>query len=495
MIGRQQPQEDFTLPPSSTRPATRTGTGAGAANGRRRTGGRRRPGSGGSARQGRPGAGPSEQELEALEAELPDLGNLGAKTLDELRELAVKKKIKRIPQRRTELIMELLRVLGEETEQLLGAGVLDILHDGYGFLRPPGKKGTPDDIYVSQSLIRRHGLRQGDMIAGQLRQPKEGEKYYGLLKVEVVNGHDAETSRQRPKFEQLTSIYPENQLKLETTPRLLGTRLIDIVAPIGRGQRSLIVAPPKAGKTVLLKQIANGIRENHPEVYLIVSLIGERPEEVTDMQRSIDGEVYSSTFDEPVEDHTRTAEVSLERAKRLVESGEHVVLLLDSLTRLARAYNIAVPSSGKTLSGGMDPYALYPPKAFFGAARNCEEGGSLTIIATCLIDTGSRLDDLIYEEFKGTGNQELHLDRRLADRRLWPAIDIERSGTRREELLQDEATLKQVWLLRRMVAIIGQDSPNSTDATERVIERMNRSKTNAEFLQSITQPDKPGVAS
>lgn len=489
---RQQPQEDSTLPPSSTRPTTRTGTGA--ANGRRRTGGRRRPGSGGGgARQGRPVAGPSEQELEALEAELPDLGNLGAKTLDELRELAVKKKIKRIPQRRTEIIMELLRVLGEETEQLLGAGVLDILHDGYGFLRPPGKKGTPDDIYVSQSIIRRHGLRQGDMIAGQLRQPKEGEKYYGLLKVEIVNGHDPESSRHRPKFEQLTSVYPDNQLKLETTPRLLGTRLIDIIAPIGRGQRSLIVAPPKAGKTVLLKQIANGIRENHPDIYLIVSLIGERPEEVTDMQRSIDGEVYSSTFDEPVEDHTRTAEVSLERAKRLVESGEHVVLLLDSLTRLARAYNIAVPSSGKTLSGGMDPYALYPPKAFFGAARNCEEGGSLTIIATCLIDTGSRLDDLIYEEFKGTGNQELHLDRRLADRRLWPAIDIERSGTRREELLQDEATLKQVWLLRRMVSIISQDSPNSTDAAERVIERMNRTKTNGEFLQSITQPEKPGV--
>lgn len=414
--------------------------------------------------------------------------------MEQLRELAVEKKLKGVPQRRSEIIMELLRVLGDETGQLLGAGVLDILHDGYGFLRPPGKKGTPDDIYVSQALIRRHGLRQGDMVAGQLRQPKEGEKYYGLLRVEIVNGHDPESSRFRPKFEQLTSLYPDDQMTLETTPRLLGTRLIDIVAPIGRGQRALLVAPPKAGKTVLLKQIANGIRENHPEIYLIVSLIGERPEEVTDMQRSIDGEVYSSTFDEPVEDHTRTAEVSLERAKRLVESGEHVVLLLDSLTRLARAYNIAVPSSGRTLSGGMDPFALYPPKAFFGAARNCEEGGSLTIVATCLIDTGSRLDDLIYEEFKGTGNQELHLDRKLADRRLWPAIDIERSGTRREELLQDEATLKQVWLLRRMVAIISQDSPNSTDAAERVIERMNRTKTNGEFLQSITQPEKPSMA-
>jgi transcription termination factor Rho len=408
--------------------------------------------------------------------------------------MALEKKLKGIPARRADLIMELLRVYAEETGQLLGAGILDILHDGYGFLRPPGRKGTPEDVYVSQNLIRRYGLRQGDMVAGQLRQPKEGEKYYGLLRVEVVNGRDPESSRYRPKFEQFTSIYPDQQIILETTPRLMGTRLIDLVAPIGRGQRALVVAPPKAGKTVLLKQIANGIRENHPDIYLVVSLIGERPEEVTDMQRSIDGEVYSSTFDEPVEDHCRTAEVSLERAKRLVESGENVVLLLDSLTRLARAYNVAVPSSGKTLSGGMDPYALYPPKAFFGAARNCEEGGSLTIIATCLIDTGSRLDDLIYEEFKGTGNQELHLDRRLADRRLWPAIDIERSGTRHEELLQDEATLKQVWLLRRMVAIITQDSPNSTDAAERVIERMGRTKTNAEFLQSITQPEKPGVA-
>lgn len=432
--------------------------------------------------------------MEKLEAELPDLGNLGAKTNDELRQMALEKKLKVIPVRRTDLIMELLRLYAEETGQLLGAGILDILHDGYGFLRPPGRKGTPEDVYVSQTIIRRYGLRQGDMVAGQLRQPKEGEKYYGLLRVEVVNGRDPESSRHRPKFEQLTSVYPDKQIILETTPRLMGTRLIDIVAPIGHGQRALVVAPPKAGKTVLLKQIANGIRENNPDVYLIVSLIGERPEEVTDMRRTIDGEVYSSTFDEPVEDHCRTAEVSLERARRLVESGEDVVLLLDSLTRLARAYNIAVPSSGKTLSGGMDPYALYPPKAFFGAARNCEEGGSLTIIATCLIDTGSRLDDLIYEEFKGTGNQELHLDRRLADRRLWPAIDIERSGTRHEELLQDEATLKQVWLLRRMVAIISQDSPNSTDAAERVIERMGRTKTNEEFLKSITQPEKPGVA-
>ena len=407
----------------------------------------------------------------------------------------MEKKLKNgIPVRRADLVMELLKNAAEETGQLLGAGALDILHDGYGFLRPPGQKGSPEDVYVSQSLIRRHGLRVGDLVAGQLRMPKEGEKYYGMLKVEVVNGLDTETARRRPKFEHLTSIYPDHQMILETTPRLLSTRLIDIVSPIGRGQRGLIVSPPKAGKTIILKQIAAGIRENHPEVHMIVSLIGERPEEVTDMRRTIDGEVYSSTFDEPVEDHCRTAEVSLERARRLVEGGEHVVLLLDSLTRLARAYNVAVPSSGKTLSGGMDPYALYPPKAFFGAARNCEEGGSLTIIATCLIETGSRLDDLIYEEFKGTGNMELHLDRKLADRRLWPAIDVGRSGTRHEELLQDEETLKQVWLLRRMVAIIGQDSQNPTEANERIMERMTKTRTNSEFLQSITQPEKSGVA-
>lgn len=429
-----------------------------------------------------------------MQSELPDLGNLGAKSNEELRQIALEKKLKNgIPVRRIDLIMELLKIAAEETDQLLGAGVLDVLHDGYGFLRPPGKKGSPDDVHVSQALIRQNGLRSGDMVSGQLRIPKEGEKYYGMLKVEVVNGLDTDAAQKRIKFDQLTSVYPDNQLILETTPRLIGPRLIDIVAPIGRGQRGLIVAPPKAGKTIVLKQIANGIRENHPEVYMIVSLIGERPEEVTDMRRTIDGEVYSSTFDEPVEDHCRTAETSLGRARRLVEGGEHVVLLLDSLTRLARAYNVAVPSSGKTLSGGMDPYALYPPKAFFGAARNCEEGGSLTIIATCLIETGSRLDDLIYEEFKGTGNMELHLDRKLADRRLWPAIDVERSGTRHEELLQDESTLKQVWLLRRMAALI-ENPQNPTEANERIMEHIMKTDTNSEFLQSISQPDTSVVA-
>ena len=428
--------------------------------------------------------------FEVDENTLPDLGNLGAKTNDELRQIAIDKGIKRVPIQRTELVIEVLANVAEETNQLVGAGILDLLGDGYGFLRTPGKRGGTEDIYVSQSQVRRFGLRQGDMIAGQVRPPTEGEKYFGLIRVELVNGYDPESAMKRPKFDQFTSIYPDEQIMLATTPKMMSTRMIDMVAPVGKGQRALIVAPPKAGKTVLLKQIAAGISENHPEIYIIVSLIGERPEEVTDMRRTIKGEVFSSTFDEPVEDHCRTAEVALDRARRLVESGENVVVLLDSLTRLARAYNLSVPSSGKTLSGGMDPNALYPPKQFFGAARNCEDAGSLTIVATALIDTGSRLDDLIYEEFKGTGNMELHLDRRMADRRLWPAIDIERSGTRHEELLQDESTLKQIWLLRRMMGIIGQDSNSPTEAAERILERMTRTQTNEEFLASITKPEK-----
>ena len=428
--------------------------------------------------------------FEVDENTLPDLGNLGAKTNDELRQIAIDKGIKRVPIQRTELVIEVLANVAEETNQLVGAGILDLLGDGYGFLRTPGKRGGTEDIYVSQSQVRRFGLRQGDMIAGQVRPPTEGEKYFGLIRVELVNGYDPESAMKRPKFDQFTSIYPDEQIMLATTPKMMSTRMIDMVAPVGKGQRALIVAPPKAGKTVLLKQIAAGISENHPEIYIIVSLIGERPEEVTDMRRTIKGEVFSSTFDEPVEDHCRTAEVALDRARRLVESGENVVVLLDSLTRLARAYNLSVPSSGKTLSGGMDPNALYPPKRFFGAARNCEDAGSLTIVATALIDTGSRLDDLIYEEFKGTGNMELHLDRRMADRRLWPAIDIERSGTRHEELLQDESTLKQIWLLRRMMGIIGQDANSPTEAAERILERMTRTQTNEEFLASITKPEK-----
>jgi transcription termination factor Rho len=385
--------------------------------------------------------------------------------------------------------MGLLQHYAEQNNLLLGAGVLELTSEGYGFLRSPISKNGAE-IYVSQSQVRRFGLRSGDMVAGQIRAPKEGERYYGLVRVEIVNGYDPETSKKRPLFEKLTPLFPEKQIKMATTPKILSTRIIDMVAPIGKGQRALIVSQPKAGKTIILKQLAGGITANHPEIYLIVALIGERPEEVTDMRRSVDGEVYSSTFDEPVEEHCREAERALERAKRLVESGEDVVILMDSLTRLARAYNLAVPSSGRTLTGGMDPVALYPPKNFFGAARNCEEGGSLTIIATCLVDTGSRLDDLIYEEFKGTGNMEVHLDRKLSERRIFPAIDVLRSSTRREELLLDEPTLKQVWLLRRMVSIIAQDSA-STEATERVLERLAKTQDNAEFLASINKPGGP----
>ena len=435
-------------------------------------------------------AGLPEENFELEDMSLPDLGNLGVQTDQELVKLAVEKGIKKIPERRSDLILELLGMAAKDTDQLVGAGVLDILHDGYGFLRPAGRQSTSDDVYVSDSQIRRFGLRSGDMIAGQVRPPREGEKYYGLLRVEIVNGIDPEKAMNRPKFEKLTSVYPDKQFITETDPKSLSTRIIDIVSPIGQGQRSLIVAPPKAGKTVLLKQIAQGISENMPSTNIIVALIGERPEEVTDMKRSIKGEIYSSTFDEPVQDHCRTAESAVERAKRLVENGENVVVLLDSLTRLARAYNLALPSSGKTLSGGMDPVALYPPKSFFGAARNCEEAGSLTIIATALIDTGSRLDDLIYEEFKGTGNMELHLDRSMAERRIWPAINIERSGTRHEELLQDSDTLKQVWLLRRMMAILGNDENNPTEAGERILERLSKTSSNKEFLASITKPEK-----
>jgi transcription termination factor Rho len=465
-------------------PKLTTQTRSNSRGGNRRRSGRRRP------RGGQRPSGLPQDNFEVDESTLPDLGNLGAKTNDELRQIAIDKGIKRVPTQRTELVLEVLANVAEATDQMVGAGILDLLGDGYGFLRSPGNRGGNEDIYVSQTQVRRFGLRQGDMVAGQVRTPIEGEKYFGLTRVELVNGYDPESAMKRPKFDQFTSIYPDDMIKLATTSKQMATRMIDMVAPVGKGQRALIVAPPKAGKTVLLKQIAAGITENHPEIYIIVSLIGERPEEVTDMRRTIKGEVFSSTFDEPIEDHCQTAEVSLDRARRLVESGENVVLLLDSLTRLARAYNLSVPSSGKTLSGGMDPNALYPPKHFFGAARNCEEAGSLTIIATALIDTGSRLDDLIYEEFKGTGNMELHLDRRMAERRLWPAIDIERSGTRHEELLQDEATLKQIWLLRRMMGIIGQDSNSPTEAAERILERMARTQTNEEFLGSITKPEK-----
>ncbi len=425
----------------------------------------------------------------------PDsLGRLGAKTTIELVREARSLGLTDLPAKRTALALQVLQIRSESAGVSVGAGVLDIHDKGYGFLRAPGSSGSNEDIYVPNGLVRKNGLRQGDFVAGPVRS--QGEKTRGrgnnpLLWPELVNGRDVDFALQRPKFEQLTSVYPDKQLTLETTPKRLNTRIIDIIAPIGKGQRALIVAPPKAGKTVILKEIAHAVAENYPAVHIIVALIGERPEEVTDMRRSVQGEVYSSTFDEQVEHQCETSDRALDRAKRLVESGEDVVLVLDSLTRLARAFNVKLPSSGKTLSGGMDPLALYPPKQFFGAARNCEEGGSLTIVATALIDTGSRLDDLIYEEFKGTGNMELHLDRTMAERRIWPAVAMERSGTRHEELLQSPETLRQVWLLRRMLALLQQQSGNGngnpTEAAERIVERLSRSPDNTSFLKSITE--------
>ncbi len=391
------------------------------------------------------------------------------------------------PPKRQELVMKLLRAYSERDGNLLAGGILSIVNEGYGFLRQNGNYPGSNDVYVSQSQIRRFALRTGDQVTGQVRPPKDGERYFGLVRVEAVNDVEPEAARNRLHFERLTPVYPTERIVLETTPKELSTRLIDLLSPIGRGQRGLIVSPPKAGKTTLLKAIANGVSENYPDIKIMVALTGERPEEVTDMRRSIKGEVYSSTFDEPVEDHCRVAELVVERAKRLVEGGSDVVILLDSITRLTRAYNLALPSSGRTLSGGMDPVALYPPKKFFGAARNIEEGGSLTIIAACLVDTGSRMDDLIYEEFKGTGNMEVHLDRRLSDRRIFPSIDIDRSGTRREELLLDEETLKQVWLLRRMIGMLSNstNSMNPSEATEKVLERMAKTKSNKDFLDNL----------
>jgi transcription termination factor Rho len=391
--------------------------------------------------------------------------------------------------KRQELMSRVLQTYAEQNGNLVAGGILSIVADGYGFLRQNSSHPGAGDVYVSQSQIRRFGLRTGDEVSGQVRPPKDGERYFGLVRVEAVNGLDPDASRNRPNFENLTPIYPLEQIMLETTSDNLSTRLMDLLAPVGRGQRGLIVSPPKAGKTTLLKQIAAGITSNAPDIQIMVALIGERPEEVTDIRRSVKGEVYSSTFDEPVEDHCRVAELVLERAKRLVEGGRDVVILLDSITRLTRAYNVAVPTSGRTLSGGIDPVALYPPKKFFGAARNTEEGGSLTILAACLVDTGSRMDDVIYEEFKGTGNMEVHLDRKLAERRFFPAIDIDRSGTRREELLLGEEITRQVWLLRRMVNMIMSNGMSQPDATEKVLERMRKTKTNVEFLATLSSKE------
>jgi transcription termination factor Rho len=420
-----------------------------------------------------------------------DFVELEAKNLAELREIAKGMDISGYRRmKKDDLILRLLRAKAETLGYIFGGGVLDIVDENIGFLRSEHYLPGPEDVYVSQSQIRRFGLRTGDMVVGQVRPPKDSEKYYGLLRVEAVNGLDPEQAKSRPNFDKLTPIFPNKRFNLETDPANLTTRLLDLIAPVGRGQRGLIVSPPKAGKTTVLKHVANAISTRYPDVHLMVALIGERPEEVTDMDRSVDAEVISSTFDEPPQSHVRVAEMAVARAKRLVEGGRDVVIMMDSMTRLARAYNLIVPSSGRTLSGGLDPAALYPPKGFFGAARNIEEGGSLTIIATCLVDTGSRMDDVVYEEFKGTGNMELHLNRRLQERRIFPAFDIDRSSTRREELLLEPDVLSKIWLMRRMLSQMMAPPPagagmDMTNALEALYARMSRAKTNTEFLASL----------
>ncbi|HET7028322.1 MAG TPA: transcription termination factor Rho [Candidatus Limnocylindrales bacterium] len=425
-----------------------------------------------------------QAELEAArERNDLDISDLRAMSLTELRSVSRDLEVDAGTEDRREDIVD--RILQRQTERagyLYATGILDIVDEGYGFVRRHGLLPSPDDIYVSSSQVRRYGLRVGDRVSGAVRAPRESEKYAGLLRVDAVNGVDVEMARRRPHFNDLTPIHPDDLLNLESDPKNLSQRLVNLVNPIGKGQRALIVSPPKAGKTMLLKNIANGITANYPEILLMVALIGERPEEVTDMRRSVKGEVISSTFDEPTENHTHVAEMALEIAKRQVETGRDVVILLDSVTRLARAYNLALPPSGRTLSGGIDPIALYPPKRFFGAARNIEEGGSLTIIATCLVDTGSRMDDVIYEEFKGTGNSELILDRKLAEKRIYPSIDVQRSGTRREELLLEEGTLKMVWTMRRMLSAVG-----TNEGIELLLQRLAKSSSNAEFLGSLTK--------
>ncbi len=416
-----------------------------------------------------------------------ELSALDSKGVEELQQIARDLNIDADTQRKQDLVFRIMERQTEQSGYLFRQGILEILQDGWGFLRGRNFQSANDDIYVSQSQIKRFGLKTGDTVSGQVRPPKDTEKYFGLLRVEAVNGVDPETARQRKNFDDLTPIYPNERLVLEVDSKQLSARLIDLISPIGKGQRGLLVAPPKAGKTILLKTIANSITANHPEVFLIVLLIDERPEEVTDMRRSVDGQVVSSTFDEPPENHMRVADMVLEQAKRLVESGRDVVVLLDSLTRLSRASNLTVNPSGRTLSGGLDPVALYRPKRFFGAARNIEEGGSLTVLSTCLIETGSRMDDMIFEEFKGTGNMELALDRTLAERRIYPAIDCKRSGTRHDELLFDEDTLKQIFQLHRLLAAL-----ETVEATELLLDRLAHTKSNKEFLQIVDKTLKGG---
>ena len=396
---------------------------------------------------------------------------------------------------RQELIYRILQKQALKNGSIFSGGILNVVDDGFGFLRGERLRPGPNDVYVSQSQVRRFGLRSGDYVSGQVRQPKDSEKYYGLRRVETVNGLDPEAAKRRAEFDSLTAVFANEMLRLfgsgppntqkEGTfviEEELSQRMVDLVSPIGRGQRGLIVSPPKAGKTLLLKSIAHGITNNYPDIHLMILLIGERPEEVTDMKRSVTGEVIASTFDDPAEDHTRVTEAALERAKRLVEGGTDVVILMDSITRLTRAYNTAMPTSGRTLSGGVDPIALYPSKRFFGAARNIEEGGSLTIIATCLIETGSRMDDVIFEEFKGTGNMELRLVRKLAEKRMYPAIDVVGSSTRRDDLLYEEEELQQVWLMRRMAAWIEGDGGSMAEI---MINQLPKTPSNEEFLASM----------
>lgn len=407
------------------------------------------------------------------------LSELEEMKLTELYKLAKEFQITSYSQlKKKELIFAILRARAERDGLMFMEGVLDILPEGYGFLRPINYLPSSEDIYISQSQIRRFDLRMGDLVSGKVRPPKENERYFGLLQVEAVNGEDPELASERLHFPALTPLYPQTKLILETAPSKLSARIMDLLAPVGLGQRGLIVAPPKAGKTILLKEIANSISENHPDISLFVLLIDERPEEVTDMQRSVKGEVIASTFDELPENHIKVAELVLERAKRLVEHKKDVVILLDSITRLARAYNLVIPPSGRTLSGGIDPAAFHRPKRFFGSARNIEEGGSLTILATALVETGSRMDDVIYEEFKGTGNMELHLDRKLSERRIFPAIDIRRSGTRREELLLSKDELDKLWSIRKSMS-------DSQEFVESFLKKLQDTKTNEEFFKTL----------
>ena len=414
-----------------------------------------------------------------------NLQELKGKKINELNAIARELNIEGASSlRKQDLIFALLNAQTEQNGMIFGEGGLETLQDGFGFLRAtdynylPG----PDDIYVSPSQIRRFNLRTGDTVAGQIRPPKEGERYFALLKVETVNFEPPEVARDKILFDNLTPLYPDEKLTLETTPDNMPMRVMELVAPIGKGQRGLIVAPPRTGKTMLIQNIANSIAANHPEVYLIVLLIDERPEEVTDMQRSVNGEVVSSTFDEPATRHVQVAEMVIEKAKRLVEHKRDVVILLDSITRLARAYNTVIPPSGKILSGGVDSNALHKPKRFFGAARNIEEGGSLTIIATALVDTGSKMDDVIFEEFKGTGNMELHLDRKLVEKRTFPAIAINKSGTRKEELLIEKVSLNRIWILRKVIHPM-----NVVDSMEFLLDKLSEAKTNQEFLDSMSK--------